>query len=62
MKNKLLALNFFYIENDNHLPRINMSGEFLFDTGFIPHRMLVAEIYEGKIIIKEAPNFTKTVD
>lgn len=57
MNNNPKAVNYFQIENINHLPQILLQGEYLFDTGFMPNQFLKAEIYNGKIIITPAtPN------
>ena len=46
------AINIVHIENINSRPQLKLSGDCLFESGFLPGRPLVAEIYNNKIIIR----------
>ena len=45
------AINIIHIENINSRPQLKISGDCLFESGFLPDRPLVAEIYDNKIVI-----------
>lgn len=51
---ELKSINFFKIQNVDHLPFIQLHGPYLFDTNFFPGQYLKAEIYEDKIVITKA--------
>lgn len=49
------VINFFQIKNINHMPYIELHGEYLIETNFMPNQYLCAEIYNGKIVITPVP-------
>ena len=46
------AINITHIENINSRPQLKISGDCLFESGFLPDLPLVVEIYDNKIVIK----------
>lgn len=55
------AINIIHIVNKNSRPELKLAGDCLFESGFLPDKPLVAEIYDNKIIIRpvtEHKNFT----
>ena len=46
------AINIVHIENINSRPQLKLSGDCLFESGFLPNLPLIAEIYDNKIVIK----------
>lgn len=46
------AINIVHIENINSRPYLKISGNCIFDSGLLPNRPLIAEIYDEKIVIR----------
>lgn len=50
------AINIVHVENNNSRPQIRISGDCIFESGFLPNLPLIAEIYDNKIVIRPITN------
>lgn len=54
------SIDFISMQSDeNNMPKIVISGDCLFASNFLPNQMLIAEVYEGKIIIRPLEDIQK---
>lgn len=45
-------VNLFRMNSNGSIPSIKLEGTYLYETNFLPERLLAAEIYENQIIIR----------
>lgn len=45
-------VNLFRMNSNGAIPSIKLEGTYLYETNFFPGRLLAAEIYEDRIIIR----------
>lgn len=46
------VINLFRMKSNGAIPSIKLEGTYLYETNFFPGRLLTAEIYEDRIIIR----------
>lgn len=46
------AVNLFKMKSNESIPSIFLEGTYLYETNFFPGKLLSAEIYENKIVIR----------
>lgn len=52
--NEMKAINYIKVKVVNNEPSIQLMGECIFETNFLPEQFLKCEIYENKIFITPA--------